>query len=63
MLTKKERENKALRKQITNTFPELVGEDDSIIKVKRQIDNLAKDDIPVFISGESGTIALQLRFF
>lgn len=54
-LTKKERENKVLRKQILDSFPELIGEHESILRVKRQIENLAKYDIPVFISGESGT--------
>ncbi|MDD3812578.1 MAG: sigma-54 dependent transcriptional regulator [Bacteroidales bacterium] len=54
-LTKKDRENKALRKQVRDSFPELIGEHESIIRIKRQIDNLAKYDIPVFISGESGT--------
>jgi len=54
-LTRKARENKALRKQLVDSFPELIGEDQSIQKVKRQIENLAKYDIPVFISGESGT--------
>ncbi|HOA29700.1 MAG TPA: sigma-54 dependent transcriptional regulator [Candidatus Cloacimonadota bacterium] len=54
-LTKKDRENKALRKQVRDSFPELIGEHESIHSVKRQIENLAKYDIPVFISGESGT--------
>lgn len=54
-LTKLARENKVLRKQVVETFPELIGEHLSILQVKRQIENLAKYDIPVFISGESGT--------
>jgi len=54
-LTKVARENKLLRKQVMDQFPELIGEHESILQVKRQIDNLAKYDIPVFIGGESGT--------
>ena len=54
-LTKTSRENKALRKQLLDNYSELIGEHESIIQVKRQIDNLAKYDIPVFVSGESGT--------
>ncbi len=53
-LTKTTRENKLLRKQLLISYSELIGEHESIIQVKRQIDNLAKYDIPVFISGESG---------
>ncbi len=54
-LTKADRENKLLRKQVMQAYPELIGEHESILKVKQQIDNLVKYDIPVFISGESGT--------
>lgn len=54
-LTKTNRENKLLRKQLRDNYSDLIGEHDSIVKVKHQIDNLAKYDIPVFISGESGT--------
>lgn len=54
-LTKTNRENKILRKQLLDSYSELIGEHESIVQVKRQIDNLAKYDIPVFISGESGT--------
>ena len=54
-LTKADRENKLLRKQVLKSYPELIGEHVSIILVKQQIDNLAKYDIPVYISGESGT--------
>ncbi len=54
-LTKTSRENKVLRRQLLDSYSELIGEHDSIVQVKRQIDNLAKYDIPVFISGESGT--------
>jgi DNA-binding NtrC family response regulator len=54
-LTKKDRENKALRKQLGDSFPELIGEHESILRLKRQIETLAKYDIPVFICGESGT--------
>jgi len=65
-LTKAERENKMLRKQVLQSYPELIGEHESILLVKRKIDNLIKYDIPVFISGESGTgkevVARQLHF-
>jgi two-component system response regulator HydG len=54
-LTKSDRENKLLRKQVIQSYPELIGEHESIVKVKQQIDNLIKYDIPVFINGESGT--------
>lgn len=54
-LTKADRENKLLRKQVLQSYPELLGEHESIVRVKKQIDNLVKYDIPVFISGESGT--------
>jgi DNA-binding NtrC family response regulator len=54
-LTKTNRENKILRKQLLDSYAELIGEHESITQVKRQIDNLAKYDIPVFFSGESGT--------
>lgn len=54
-LTKKERENKALRRQVRDDFPELIGEDKAILELKDQIQRLACYDIPVFINGESGT--------
>ncbi len=54
-LTKKDRENKLLRKSLTTKYPELIGEDESIIKVKLQIDHLINYNIPIFIYGESGT--------
>jgi len=54
-LTKTARENKILKKQMFQNYPELVGEHESIIKVKQTIDNLVKYDITVFIGGESGT--------
>lgn len=54
-LTKTNRENKMLRKQIMNSYSDMIGEHESINHVKRQIDNLAKYDIPVFVNGESGT--------
>lgn len=54
-LTKATRENKQLRKQQENRYSELIGEHESIVRLKQQIDNLAKYDIPVFIYGESGT--------
>ncbi|MCB5224432.1 MAG: sigma-54 dependent transcriptional regulator [Candidatus Cloacimonadaceae bacterium] len=54
-LTKTNRENKLLRKQLLDNYASLIGEHKSITQVKQQIDNLAKYDIPVFIGGESGT--------
>jgi len=54
-LTKTNRENKLLRKQLLDSYSDLIGEHESVIHVKHQIDNLSKYDIPVFISGESGT--------
>lgn len=54
-LTKAARENVILRKRVLDSYSQLIGEHQSIIQVKEQIDNLAKYDIPVFIGGESGT--------
>lgn len=54
-LTKTSRENKLLRRQLLDSYSSLIGDHESIVQVKHQIDNLAKYDIPVFIGGESGT--------
>ncbi|MCB5230931.1 MAG: RNA repair transcriptional activator RtcR family protein [Candidatus Cloacimonas sp.] len=54
-LTKRDRENKALRQQLLNDYSEMIGEDSSVKKVKQLIASFAKYDIPVFIHGESGT--------
>lgn len=54
-LTKTNRENKLLRKQLLDSYADLIGEHESIIQVKHQIENLSKYQIPVFIGGESGT--------
>lgn len=65
-LTRASRENKLLRKQVLDLYPELIGEHESIVQVKRKIENLAKYDLPVFIGGESGTgkevVARSLHF-
>lgn len=54
-LTKTNRENILLRKQLLNSYSDLIGEHKSIIQIKREIDILANYDTPVFISGETGT--------
>jgi len=54
-LTRYERDNKALRRQFRESMAELIGEDESIRRVRDKIASLCEYDIAVFISGESGT--------
>jgi DNA-binding NtrC family response regulator len=54
-LAKTNRENEILRRQLNCDFTELIGEHRTMIDIKKQISNLTKYDINVFIEGESGT--------
>lgn len=54
-LTKLARENRQLRRQVSNIIGAIVGESPAIQSVKEKIHLLADSGLPVFISGESGT--------
>ncbi|MBI3512393.1 MAG: sigma-54-dependent Fis family transcriptional regulator [Bacteroidetes bacterium] len=47
-------ETKTLKKRITKTF-DMIGQSDSIVKVKEMIDKVAPTDARVLITGENGT--------
>jgi len=54
-LTKKDRENKYLKQRLGLEFDEIIGNHESIIRLKQEISTLAIYDTSLFITGESGT--------
>lgn len=54
-LTKKDRENKYLKQKLGLEFDEIIGNHESIIRLKQEISSIAIYDTSIFITGESGT--------
>jgi len=54
-MTRLNRENRSLRNHLEIGFEKLIGEHESIKKIKKQIQICSQYDIPVLIQGETGT--------
>jgi DNA-binding NtrC family response regulator len=48
-------ESRQLKEQVSNLFPEMIGQSKSFEKVKQMIQKVAKGDASVLITGETGT--------